>query len=312
MLQTRVLIGSLLALWGFAVLFLDTRFAPWYPILFFFAVAVLFALGHEIRSLLPSEKRPRLICLWASLLLMIAANWSATLGWPGSPWVWVLAALTASLIILFLVEASLYQAPGSVTERLACTFFCLGYVGLFGSYLIQLRWFRPGGSGELGASTLALLLAIFIPKCCDIGAYFTGRLLGKHRMTPLLSPKKTWEGAAGGLLLSALVALFVTQFGAFWIGLDDADRPVFPLSQSFLAGLPGWLWSLLFGLTIGLMGLLGDLMESLLKRDLRQKDAGASVPGFGGLLDVFDSILFSAPVSYAFLQTLASFMPRPG
>ena len=130
--------------------------------------------------------------------------------------------------------------------------------------------------------SVALALAIFVPKGCDIGAYFTGRLIGRHRMTPVLSPKKTWEGAAGGLAFAVAIAFALNAF-----------RPVIPGGTAGIVG---------FGLTVGLAGMLGDLAESLIKRDCERKDASQAVPGFGGVLDVVDSILFAAPVAYWWLH----------
>jgi phosphatidate cytidylyltransferase len=101
-------------------------------------------------------------------------------------------------------------------------------------------------------------------------------------MTPVLSPKKTWEGLAGGLVLSALIAVAV-------------NRLVAPV-------LRGDGEAALFGLAVGVAGVLGDLAESLIKRDCLKKDASAVVPGFGGVLDVVDSVLFAAPVAYWWLH----------
>ncbi len=99
-------------------------------------------------------------------------------------------------------------------------------------------------------------------------------------MTPVLSPKKTWEGAFGGLAVAVLAT----------IGIDRL-APHSPLHQDIA-------WELGFGVTVGLAGMLGDLAESLIKRDCQSKDASAAVPGFGGVLDVVDAIIYSAPVSY--------------
>lgn len=305
MLKHRLIVGVLLALWGFAVLFIDTRFAPWYPILFFFGIVVTFALAFELQNIFPSSVRPRSDVLFGCMLLVVLANWTTPLGLPGHPITWISGAIVTSLVISFLVEARRYREPGTVTIRLALTYFALGYVGLFGSFLLQLRWYHPGETSSRGASTIALLLAIFVPKCCDIGAYCIGRLFGKHRMTPLLSPKKTWEGAIGGLVFSALSSLSITHGLAAWLSLDSSEQPVLPLRFDHIAGMPGWAWSLLFGVLIGVAGMLGDLMESLIKRDLHQKDAATTLPGFGGLLDVFDSILFSAPLTYGLLHWAA-------
>src|SRR5690349_2631729 len=101
-------------------------------------------------------------------------------------------------------------------------------------------------------------------------------------MSPVPSPKKTWQGRAGGLLLSMAAAAAINRF---------------------LSVLPGGVLPALgFGLTVGIAGTLGDLAESLIKRDCRSKDASAVVPGFGGVLDVVDAILFAAPVAYCWLR----------
>src|SRR5262249_34252678 len=111
-------------------------------------------------------------------------------------------------------------------------------------------------------------------------------LLGRHRMTPVLSPKKTWEGAAGGIAAAAATAIGLDRFG---------PAPV----------LHNALWAEIgFGVTVGAAGMLGDLAESLIKRDCRQKDASQAVPGFGGVLDVVDAVLFAAPVAYAWFHWL--------
>lgn len=323
MLRTRLIVGTVLILWGLAVLFLDSRFAPWYPILFVFAVSITLVLAREFQQLLPNAIRPRNGILFVSILLLVISNWAAPIGLPGSSWMWVGGAAVSTLFIIFLSEAWWYREPGTVTQRIALTFLAIVYIGVFSSFLIQLRWGIPEALSfqwddtitrpdNPGLGTIALLLAIFVPKCCDIGAYFTGRLIGRHHMAPVLSPKKTWEGAIGGLILAALTSLLVTQGLSGWLSLDSAERPEFPLRLNQIAGMPGWLWSLVFGLVIGVVGMLGDLMESLIKRDLARKDAAATIPGFGGLLDVFDSILFSAPATYFFLLWLTYMAQRNG
>ena len=142
-------------------------------------------------------------------------------------------------------------------------------------------------------------MAIFVPKCGDMAAYFTGRLLGRHRMTPAISPKKTWEGFAGGIVGAVVVALILNHFYLKEL-LEGKFMSAFQIDETVLHGGD---WAALgFGLTVGLAGVLGDLAESLIKRDCRRKDAADTVPGFGGVLDVIDSILFAAPVAYLWLR----------
>ncbi len=192
--------------------------------------------------------------------------------------------VAAVVIAAFLQEMALYREPGEATARVARAAFVVIYLGVLASFLIQLRWL-PDLAGDLNRSRHALLLTVFVPKCGDIGAYCTGRLFGRHKMTPLLSPKKTWEGAVGGIVLAAVTAIGVCAFGY---------RPDFWIAKAITLGV-----------VLAIAGMLGDLAESLIKREGQKKDASQAVPGFGGVLDVIDSVLFAAPVSYFWLTTAA-------
>jgi phosphatidate cytidylyltransferase len=228
-------------------------------------------------------------------LTVMLANWPAHL-WPEmfgrDPWRLVVTVFTAVVLIGFLVEMASFRpvsqiaetpggGSGSVVIHLALLVWMTAYLGLLPSFLLQLRWLDATVPVPRDARG-ALALGIFIPKCCDIGAYFTGRLLGRHRMAPVLSPKKTWEGLLGGLILSAASAVAINLR--------------LPVVQG---GAPA---AAAFGLVVGGIGALGDLAESMVKRDCRRKDASQMMPGFGGVLDVIDSIVFAAPVVYCWLS----------
>ena len=150
------------------------------------------------------------------------------------------------------------------------------YVFLLGGFLIALR---TGFRHEPAADLLSFFLLVLMGS--DTGAYFTGRALGKHKLAPKISPGKTWEGAVGGLLTSLLAAVCAH----YWF---------FP-ELSLKAGLP-----LAAGMSI--LGVLGDLTESALKRGAAIKDSGTLFPGHGGLLDRLDSLLFNAPLLYVFAR----------
>lgn len=131
----------------------------------------------------------------------------------------------------------------------------------------------PGSPFDTGrGATLGLLIIVF---CGDTGAYFAGRALGKHKLYELISPKKTLEGAIGGLLASILGG---------WI------------TMRLLLPQLGLLEALLLGATCGAVGQIGDLAESLFKRATGTKDSGGLLPGHGGILDRLDGVLFAAPV----------------
>jgi phosphatidate cytidylyltransferase len=292
MLRTRLIVGAVLAALTAGMLLLDEPFAPWFPFLFL-TVALLAAFGTlELVKLLPTGRRPRLALCLAGVLLLIVLNWApvittrhfnGNLFLPANASHWILQGFAAIVLLTFLHEMATFRAPGGAIERIALTVWTVAYLGLLPSFLVQLRTDHTGSADDaIRRGTVALALAIFVPKGCDIGAYFTGRLIGRHRMTPVLSPKKTWEGAAGGLALAVGFAFALNGLG-----------PVIP---------GGAVGTVAFGLTVGLAGMLGDLAESLIKRDCQQKDASQVVPGFGGILDVVDAVVFAAPVVYWWLH----------
>lgn len=154
------------------------------------------------------------------------------------------------------------------------------YLGLMFGFVLALRREH---------SAWVVLGVLLITKSCDIGAFFTGTLIGRHKLIPWLSKGKTWEGLFGGIMTAAGMGLF----GA-WI-----------LRESGLDGVPTNLWpwrGALYGGLFALVGQAGDLMASMFKRDAGIKDSGAIVPGFGGVLDVLDSILLVGPLAYWLLH----------
>jgi len=176
------------------------------------------------------------------------------------------------LVILFLIMMQFRRrASDGVVIDISTTLFGILYVSWFFSFLIKIRY-MPEGLGFLGA----LLL---ITKSGDIGAFLVGSAVGKTPLIPRISPKKTVEGALGGILFSVMVAL--------------ACKPMLHFAYLHL-----------FWLAIGfnILGQLGDLSESLIKRDCGVKDSGRILPGMGGILDEIDSLLFTAPVFYFYLS----------
>ncbi|GAB4436190.1 MAG: phosphatidate cytidylyltransferase [Chloroflexi bacterium OHK40] len=173
----------------------------------------------------------------------------------------------------------------------ALTFTGAVYIGWLLSAFILLRQIdQPLHGGPLAAiglqpGTAWVMLVLAITWIQDSAAYFVGRSVGRTPMAPILSPKKTWEGFAGGLAGSVLAALLATAI---------LQLPISPLAAT------------LIGLAAGVAGPLGDLGESLIKRQVGVKDSGAIIPGHGGVLDRMDSLLFTAPVVYlGALLTLA-------
>lgn len=198
-------------------------------------------------------------------------------------WVTFELGMTRSGDILFLVLSCqflfvLYFFRRNNSEALigiSLTLFGMLYVGWFLSFVIKLRYL-PGGIWW----TVFLVL---VTKAADVGAYLVGTLFGRHALVAHISPKKSVEGMFGGLAASWLAAL--------------ALRGVLPHPI-------GWTDLSVVGLLIGLVGQIGDLSESLLKRFCNAKDSGGLLPGMGGVLDAIDSILFTAPIFYHYVRTI--------
>lgn len=157
--------------------------------------------------------------------------------------------------------------PSSAIAVLATT-----YVGMLGGSLIRLRNDFPVGSKLV----YFLLLVVWLG---DSGAYYVGKTFGKHKLSPRISPKKTIEGLAGGIATSVITAIVIhlTFFREF------------PLVHAIIAGV-----------ILSFAGVVGDLAESMWKRSADVKDSGTLIPGHGGFLDRFDSILFTAPILYCY------------
>jgi phosphatidate cytidylyltransferase len=190
---------------------------------------------------------------------------------------------TVELLTIALLGAALLTARRRKTDNavsaIATTLLIVVYLGLLPQYIVRLRLGAPSGAAWL------LLYFVGTVKVCDIGAYFTGRAVGRHKLIPWLSPGKTIEGLVGGVACSVLVAMLVPLLAGAWA------EPSSPVGQLF----PGPAKSGLFGLLMGLAGQGGDLLESLLKRDARVKDSAKGIPAFGGVLDILDSPLVAAP-----------------
>lgn len=187
----------------------------------------------------------------------------------------LLQAILLVLIIGTLVAAT-FQEVNFEKMIASCGATILGvlYVALLGSHLVAVR---TGFNPTLSTHLLSFFFLILMGA--DIGAYYTGRLLGKHKLAPKISPGKTWEGVAGGIV----AALAMATVAHFW----------------FFRELP-LKWALSLAAVMTVLGVLGDLAESALKRGAGAKDAANLLPGHGGILDRLDSLLFNAPLIYYF------------
>ncbi len=182
---------------------------------------------------------------------------------------WELLFIISALVSLILLQFSRRNNFGAIVD-IATTIFGILYISWFFSFLIKIRNL-PNGLGLLAS-------ILIMTKMGDIGAYLVGSRFGRTPLLPRISPKKTWEGACGGILFSVMGSLASKAFVDF-----------------------SYLRLLILGVFIGAIGQLGDLSESLFKRDCQVKDSGKIFNEMGGVLDVIDSLLFSAPVFYLYV-----------
>ena len=190
--------------------------------------------------------------------------------------------LIAFFIVLLLFE--LFRNNRSAIQNLGATLLGVFYMGIFGSTLVGIREFYPN-INELYNQGGYLIISIFATIwICDSAAFFGGTALGKHKLFPRVSPKKSWEGAIFGFVFAILTMISAKNIVLDFLSLKDA---------------------FVIGFIIGTLGQIGDLVESLLKRDAGVKDSSNLIPGHGGIFDRFDSLLFSSPIIYLYLTYLA-------
>jgi phosphatidate cytidylyltransferase len=249
---TRIIVGLIL---GAAAVLVIVQ-GGW---IYFVAMALLALLGMLEFYRITRPYHP------ATLAGLIAAGLMLFCAWYRTP-VGVLGSLGLGLGLTFAVVAWGGPRPG-VTGRMAATMLGPLWVAYGFSHLLMMR--------RLDEGMALVLTVVFGTWAGDTMAYFVGKFFGSTPMAPRLSPKKTWEGYAGGVLGTVIMVVFI----GLYTDLTPSE-------------------SLLVGLAIAVVGPLGDLFESLIKRDVDVKDAGSFLPGHGGVLDRFDALLFSAVAVY--------------
>jgi phosphatidate cytidylyltransferase len=205
-----------------------------------------------------------------------------TLGpWLHAQFGWPTALLLPLGVIVFAVRLLGERTPETRVEALASTLFGLVYVAVMLAYLVAIITPLPNDTISPDGRLLLCLWLIMVTKFCDMGALLTGMAIGRHKMSPQISPKKTWEGAVGGVFFSMGVgALFA------WLARSQFPPHMTPLVAALIAA------------PIGVIGIVADLVESVLKRRANQKDSGTTIPGIGGMFDLSDSIILVAPIGY--------------
>ncbi len=285
MLRWRIAISVVLIPLLAAIFYADARSGPAALGLFVLCAVVALRSVWELIDLY-RERHPQLNVglLMASTVGLIYAAW-----WPHLVSTQAMAnstdltsvALTFACITMVLMAAAArrFEHPGTHANLLGTELLIVTYIGFLLAVVVQLRWVAGHEAGYLAIGSLVLCV-----KGGDVGAYAAGKLLGTTKMAPVLSPKKTWAGAIGGICGAMIFGILWFQVATPW----------------FLPGstAPNWWTVMTYSALLGLAGIVGDLCESMLKRDVEQKDSAPLLPGFGGVLDLLDSLLFAGPVAY--------------
>lgn len=226
---------------------------------------------------MPASKRVGMV----SGLLFVAMTWFCARQGYSDHVLWALLLLIL-MINFFRLFFGYPDARHAIRNALG-TLFGFIYVAFFWSFYVRL--FMVGNLAEPVQIGFYLLLAV---KWGDAGAYFIGSRFGKHKLVPTISPKKSWEGLFGGILFSCVV-------GLLWWAITGGKLGPYNFSI---------VHALVLGVVLPIIGTMGDLVESLFKRAVDIKDSGAVAHGMGGMLDMIDSLLFTAPFMYIYIQFL--------
>lgn len=296
MLRDRLLSSAVLIAATLTLLWLDIKHpllgvpALWLiPLVLFFSLGTAFDLATMLRSSGHTINRRWIIVATAIITLSpcVPMLWSTLhqpypatcpIGTTG----WVVVGVTAAIFLLLIREILVYRSGGGALQRTLGGVFASVYVGVPMATLILIRQLgsTAGGVGPWTSAAwgvAAVVTMIAVTKAGDTGAFFTGKAVGRRKLVPRLSPGKTWEGALGGTATAIAVSY------ACCYGLIPAMATV---TQA-----PPWWGPLAFGIVCAVSGLLGDLAESLVKREAGVKDSGAWLPGLGGVWDVTDSLI---------------------
>jgi phosphatidate cytidylyltransferase len=253
-----------------------------------FLIIMVFLAATGLAEFYGLAAKRDLVCFkgWGILggvLLMVGTflNLTGKIGTSGSPA--RVNDFETSFLILFVLGLCLCQffSKNNTAGILAIstTLFGLMYVPWLLNFIQKINFFPKGVEGQY-----YLLYFILITKISDSGAYAVGSLIGKHKMIPRISPGKTWEGFGGAILTSVLASvLFAQLVGKHLLGMTITH-------------------AVILGVVLGVAAVVGDLIESLFKREAGVKDSGKYFPGIGGILDLLDSLLFNAPIMYLYLR----------
>lgn len=258
----------------------------------FLILIALLALSGLIEFYGIAEKRGMVNFKWCGVLgglLLMLGTFAHLQGWLGihnTPA--RVNDFETTFLILFVLGLCIRQFVSKTNTAgltaIATTLFGLMYVPWLLNFIQKISFFPFPAGSPVDAGKYFLLYFILVTKFSDMGAYAVGSLIGKHKMIPRISPGKTWEGFGGAIVVSTGASLaFVHFFGAKMVGMN-------------------YLHAVILGVVLSISAVIGDLIESLFKREAGVKDSGKLFPGIGGILDLLDSLLFNAPLMYLYLR----------
>ena len=299
MLAHRLVTGLTLVALFLAVIILDEFLAPWFPLWLVTVTVAVMACARELVGLLgATSARPSANAVYGGVLTLIVANWLPHVVdevgrghyapgvelphdalRPITLMGWTLWAFVSVLMVTFVSQSVQFRRGRATMATISGTILAIAYIGLLGGFIIQMRWLEGRFHGLIPLATL-----VAAAKGADTGAYTLGRIAGRNKLWPAVSPNKTIEGALGGLVFGVAFVLVITAVARYLLHARTLS----------------WTAAVGFGVVVSIAAQLGDLMESMIKRDCAQKDASDTLPGFGGVLDVLDSLLFAGPVAYGY------------
>ncbi len=243
--------------------------------LIFFAFISFLAL-KEYLSIIPTRRADRRVLFWAYLAIPLQYYWIA-IGWYGMFIIFIPVFMFLFLPLRMIIigeTKSFLQAIGTLHWGLMTMVFSVSHV----AFLLVL----PEQSNPVGGGAGLVLYLVFLTQFNDVSQYVWGKMLGRRKIVPTVSPNKTWEGFLGGVATTTLLALLLAPI------LTPIEWPM-----AILAGL---------GISVG--GFIGDVTISALKRDIGVKDSSSLLPGHGGILDRIDSLTYTAPLFFHFIYYL--------
>ena len=287
MLRHRMVSGILLgALFACSALFL--------PQIWVWAVIVIVATLGQLEFYILANKAGipvyRVLGVMCGLAMISATYYTAgpEPAQIAASYKWEIIVLLASFMLIF-ARQFLQKDNAKSIEIIGATLFGILYVPFLLNFATRIAFSWTGTQNAFRMSDTGRLLILYlliVVKLTDVGAFFVGSLIGKHKLIPRVSPGKTWEGFFGGVTVAVIASCSFCYLVEGNFGLIHMDM----------------VHAVILGVILALAGVIGDLFESVLKRSASKKDSGAVIPGMGGILDVIDSILFGAPVLYGYVS----------